>query len=98
MTEKHEKLLLDLEFRIHQLMYLCDSLKNDNLRLKEELEMKLREIEFANSSLEQLNLKYNNLESANALIGQDTESVEKTKNRLYNLVQEVEKCISLLRV
>ncbi|SHF20261.1 hypothetical protein [Dysgonomonas macrotermitis] len=98
MTEKHEKLLADLEFRLHQLMYLCDSLKSENQNLKAQLEEKNSEIIRVNTELEQLSQKYNNLTFANTLSGSDMEGIEMAKNRLTKLVQEVDKCIALLKI
>lgn len=98
MTEKHEKLLSALEFRMRQLMYLCDSLKEENEKIKELLDKKENEILRANSEIEQLNSKLNNLKIANTLVGRDSDSVETTKRRLSKLVQDVEKCISLLKI
>lgn len=98
MTEKHEKLLSDLEFRMRQLMYLCDSLKEENQELKLRLEEKNEEILFLKTDMEQLNLKYNNLKFAQTLTGRNTEDIEMTKKRLSKLVQDVDKCISLLKI
>lgn len=98
MTEKHEKLLSDLEFRMRQLMYLCDSLKEESQELKLRLEEKDREILNMKTDMEQLNLKYKNLKFANALTGKNADDVEMTKKRLSKLVQDVEKCISLLKI
>lgn len=98
MANKHEKLLSELEFRMRQLMYLCDSLKEENNQLKIRLKDKEEEVMRANADLEELNSKFNNLKIANALSGTDTESVEKTKKRLSKLVHDIEKCISLLKI
>lgn len=99
MADKHEKLLSELEFRLHQLMYLCDSLKEENLDLKNQLEEKRLETELVNAKLEELNSKYNNLKFANTITsGDDSESVEKAKKRLLKLVQDVDKCIALLKI
>lgn len=98
MADKHEKLLSDLEFRMHQLMYLCDTLKDDNLLLKKEVQKKDSEIEVLNAKLNQLDSKYNNLKFAQTItLGTDTESVESAKRRLLKLVQDVDKCIILLK-
>lgn len=98
MADKHENLLLGLELRMRQLMYLCDSLKEENQELRAQLEEKQKELGDANSEMEQLNLKLNNLKFANTLAGADSEGVEKTKKRLAKLVQDVDKCISLLKI
>jgi len=98
MTEKHEKLLSELEFRMRQLIYLCDSLKEENQELKLRLEEKNQEVLNVRTDMEQLNLKYNNLKFAQTLTGKNAEDVETTKKRLSKLVQDVEKCISLLKI
>ncbi len=98
MTEKHEKLLADLELRLRQLMYLCDSLKTENQSLKVQLEAKDSDISRVNSELEELNQKYNNLMFANTITGTEGKSVEDAKDRLNKLVQEVDKCITLLKI
>lgn len=98
MTEKHEKLLADLDFRLQQLMYLCDSLKEENQNLKIKLNEKESEVENAKAGLEELSRKYSNLKFANTMTGADNESVEKAKFRLSKLVQEVDKCIALLKI
>ena len=98
MAEKHEKLLSELEFRLRQLMYLCDSLKEENQDLRVQLEEKDGEVNRINTQLEQLNLKYNNLKFAKTLPGTDQEGVDKAKKRLLKLVQDVDKCIALLKI
>ncbi len=98
MAEKQEKLLSELEFRLRQLMYLCDSLKEENRGLRSQLEDRNGEINRINTQLEQLNLKYNNLKFAKTLIGTDQEGVDKAKQRLLKLVQDVDKCIALLKI
>lgn len=98
MAEKHEKLLSELEFRLRQLMYLCDSLKEENRDLRLQLEDKNGEINRVNIQLEQLNLKHNNLKFAKTLTGSDQEGVEIAKKRLLKLVQDVDKCIALLKM
>lgn len=98
MAEKHEKLLADLELRLHQLMYLCDSLKAENQSLKAQLEAKDGVINRVNLAFEELNQKYNNLMFANTITGAGSESVEDAKIRLNKLVQEVDKCIALLKI
>lgn len=98
MAEKHEKLLSELEFRLRQLMYLCDSLKEENQSLRAQLEEKDGEVNRINTQLEQLNLKYNNLKFAKTLTGADQAGVDKAKKRLLKLVQDVDKCIALLKI
>ena len=44
MAEGHDKLLVDLEVRIKQVMFLCDSLKDENNRLKSEIRSRQKQI------------------------------------------------------
>jgi predicted nuclease with TOPRIM domain len=97
MADKREKWILELEAGMRQLMRLCDSLKDENRDLRTKLEEKEAEITRANAEIGQLNAEITNLVSAGALVGVDAENVEKTKKRLSKLVQDVEKCISLLK-
>lgn len=99
MMQKHEKLLADLEFKINQLIYVCDTLREENLSLKALLEEKDLQIELVNAKLSQLNDKYQNLKVANSLLAQgDGNTVEETKAKLAKLIQDVEKCITLLKI
>ncbi|NDW10754.1 hypothetical protein [Dysgonomonas sp. 520] len=97
MTDKQEKLLHDLELRMRQLMLLCDSLRDDNLLLKEDIEKKNVQIASLSSELVDMQAKYENLKVSKALISDSNGDKEKAKVRLSKLVQEVDKCISLLK-
>ena len=61
MTDEKNKLLVDLEIRIKQVMFLCDSLKEENERLKTELQSKQTLIDETTKDLEQLKVRYNAL-------------------------------------
>ncbi len=99
MTHRQEKLLADLEFRINQLIYLCDSLKEENLSLKVLVDEKNLEIELANAKLAQLEQKYNNLKVAQAMVsGREDDKIDLARARLNKLIQDVDKCITLLKV
>lgn len=99
MRQKHEQLFADLEFRINQLMYMCDSLKEENLSLKSLLDEKNLEIELLNAKLNQLDKKNESLKIANAMISNDdSDRVEAAKDRLVKLIQNVDKCITLLKI
>lgn len=99
MTHRQEKLLADLEFRINQLIYLCDSLKEENLSLKALVDEKNLEIELANAKLAQLDQKYNNLKVAQAMVaGREDDKIDLARARLNKLIQDVDKCITLLKV
>lgn len=99
MRQKHEKLFADLEFRINQLMYMCNSLREENLSLRGFLDEKNLEIELLNAKLSQLDKKNNNLKVANAMIATNGDSdLDAAKDKLVKLIQNVDKCITLLKI
>ena len=99
MRQKHEELFADLEFRINQLMYMCDSLKEENLSFKSLLDEKDLEIELLNAKLSQLDKINNSLKVANAMIAtNDDNHIEAAKEKLVKLIQNVDKCITLIKI
>lgn len=97
MTEKDKKLLDELNVRIKQLMYLCDSLKQENSILKQQVLQKNTEVEALDSEMEQLKSEYDNLRFAKSFLGEEEGELSVAKERLSKLVQDVEKCIVLLK-
>jgi len=97
MTEKDKKLLGELNVRIKQLMYLCDSLKEENTRLKKQITEQNTEVDALSSEVERLKIQYDNLRFAKSFLGQDKNELLAAKKRLSKLVQDVEKCIVLLK-
>ena len=96
MTDNNNKLLVDLEVRIKQVLFLCDSLKDENSILKSEVESKQLQIDSAVSDLERLKTRYDGLKTARTITAASVD-VETAKLKLSKLVREVDKCINLLR-
>jgi FtsZ-binding cell division protein ZapB len=96
MAEYQDKLLIDLEVRIKQVMLLCDSLKDENTRLKAEVQSKQQEIDSLNIELKQLKTKYDNLKFARTITAASV-NVDEARAKLSKLVREVDKCINLLK-
>jgi len=96
MAEYQDKLLIDLEVHIKQLMLLCDSLKDENVRLKAEIQSKQQEIDSLNIELKQLKTKYDNLKLARTITAASV-NVDDAGVKLSKLVREVDKCINLLK-
>lgn len=96
MTDEQNRLLVDFEVRVKQLMLRCDNLKAENMRLKEEMSQKNADITLANQLLEELKTRYDNLKIARTVTAASVD-VETAKNRLSGLVREVDKCIHLLQ-
>ena len=95
MTDEKKKLLADLEFRVRQVMYLCDSLREENNRLKSDMTTKQKQIAEATEQLNLLRTKYDSLKTARTITAASVD-VEVAKNKLSKLVREVDKCINLL--
>lgn len=98
MAEKQDKLLADLELRMRQLMFLCDSLKAQNAALKDEVQRKDKTIKSLNDDLQQLKTQYDNLKFVKAFSSGSNEEVQNAKKRLSKLVKDVDKCIALLKI
>ncbi len=97
MTEDQTKLLVNLEVRVKQVLLLCDKLKQENSQLRNELAIKNDEITSVNNELDLLNKKYDNLKVARTITAASVD-VSTAKIKLSELVREVDKCISLLKV
>ena len=95
MTKEQSKLLNNYESRVHQLMRVCDGLKEDNSGLKCQIEgfkQLQKELEEANRIIK---VKYDNLKMAR-IISTKQGDLKGAKSRLSKLVKEVDKCIALL--
>lgn len=96
MSDEHNKLLVDLEVRIKQVMFLCDSLKEENARLKREMQTRQSQLDETVKDLEQLKARYDGLKIARTITAASVD-VEAAKLKLSKLVREVDKCINLLK-
>ena len=96
MTENRDKLLLDLEVRVKQVLLLCDKLKQENIRLKDEHVLKDSKIESLKEELSQMNQRYDSLKMARTITAASVD-VDAAKQKLSKLVREVDKCIGLLK-
>ncbi|MDR0864856.1 MAG: hypothetical protein LBO74_07990 [Candidatus Symbiothrix sp.] len=95
MTEEQSKLLSVFTTRVHQLMLLCDDLKNENNDLNQQLytlKTAYKELEEENKTIK---VKYDNLKMAR-IISVKQDDFKGAKSRLSQLVKEVDKCIALL--
>ncbi len=97
MNENDEKLLAEFEIRMRQLMYLCDSLKDENLHLRQELEQKDAVMRELTLEFEELKGKYDNLKFVKSFSSEDKNDTLQAKKRLSKLVRDVDKCIAMLK-
>lgn len=96
MTENRDKLLSNLDVRVKQVLLLCDKLKQENDRLKNEHALQDEKIERLKEELNQMNQRYDSLKMARTITAA-TVDVESAKLKLSKLVREVDKCIGLLK-
>ncbi len=97
MTDDKKKLLNDLEFRVRQVMYLCDTLREDNVRLNAELSSTKEQLAEKKEQLDQLKEKYDSLKVARTITAASVD-VNVARDKLSKLVREVDKCINLLSI
>ena len=97
MMSKDERLLADLEVRMRQLMYYCDSLKEENARLMKEIEQREDAVFSLTEQMDKLKLDYSNLKFAKSFSSENVEERDEAKRRLSKLVRDVDKCISILK-
>lgn len=88
-------MLAVFEARVRQLMFLCDTQKQEIAGLKDVLIRKEAELQQAAQQFEELNAKYNNLMVARIISVKEGE-VKGARQRLLKLVREVDRCIALL--
>jgi len=96
MSDENNKLLVDLEVRIKQVLFLCDSLKEENVRLKKEIQSRQNQLDETVKDLQQLKTRYDGLKIARTITAASVD-VEVAKLKLSKLVREVDKCINLLK-
>ena len=97
MTDDKKKLLNDLEFRVRQVMFLCDTLREDNALLRTQLDSTSDQLKVKVEQLDQLTKKYDSLKVARTITAASVD-VDVAKEKLSNLVREVDKCINLLNI
>lgn len=95
MTEDKKRLLTDLEFRVRQMMFLCDTLKEENKRLKLDLETQRQQLSRTMEEFGRMKAKYDSLKTARTITAASVD-VKVARTKLAELVRDVDKCINLL--
>ncbi|MDR3220081.1 MAG: hypothetical protein LBU22_14110 [Dysgonamonadaceae bacterium] len=95
MTEDQLKIAANFEARVRQLIFLCDSLRAENVELKSRLALQKASNDSLTEKIRQLNKKYDTLKMARIISG-GRDDLEDAKDRISKLVREVNKCIALL--
>lgn len=78
-------------------MYLCDTLKEENALLKQQLIQRNVTIESLTSEVEELKAKYDNLKFVKSFSSENKDDRLQAKKRLSKLVRDVDKCIAMLK-
>lgn len=90
-----DSLLRKFETRVRQLILAYSALKERNLELKKDLQVKDTEIEKLNARILELESQCKSLKMAKS-IGGDTTDVAATKAQLNKMIRDINRCIELL--
>ena len=97
MTEEQLKIIQNFEIRVHQLLLLCNNLREEKANLHSQLAEQKSINDMLNEKNSYLQLKYDNQKIAQTISG-NRNDIKVTKDRLSKLVREVDKCITLLKI
>ncbi|MGE4586959.1 MAG: hypothetical protein AB7D05_06415 [Mangrovibacterium sp.] len=97
MTEQDQILLADFKARLRLLFRRHDQLKNEKKTLATRVEELGKELELLRNKHIELLGKYENIKIARALAGSE-EGRELAKERINNIVREIDRCIAQLNV
>jgi hypothetical protein len=95
MTEDQAKLLYAFEDQVRKLISICNQLKLQNSELELRLAGLQKSYEGLNEENKTMRVKYENLKTAR-IISVKQDDFKGAKNRLSDLVKEVDRCIALL--
>lgn len=97
MTNKYEELIHAFEAKLRKLITEYKSLKDQNSRLKEELERKQSDLMHAHQEVLELRKSYDHLQIAKNMTGSGSiEERNESKLRINKMVREIDKCLALL--
>lgn len=95
MTADERKQMKDFEVSAHQVLALCQRLKDERESLRQSLQKTQNELGELNLQLEQTRQNYTNLKTARMLELSDSD-VRNARQRITHLVREVNKCIRMI--
>ncbi|MDD2799610.1 MAG: hypothetical protein PHV20_13545 [Bacteroidales bacterium] len=95
MAEVQNNHISNFESRVRQLMQLCETLKEENTKMRGVLYSKESDIQQYEATMKELSTRYENLKLAQG-ISLSEEERRNAKNRYTKLVREIDKCIALL--
>ena len=95
MSNKNEGNVNDLENQVIILLEKYKKLKDENQKLKQDLDESQQELSAANLKIVELNANYNRLKLAKAY-GWDEKSKRQADAKILQLVRDIDKCLGLL--
>ncbi|MFT5216378.1 MAG: chromosome segregation ATPase [Glaciecola sp.] len=90
-----ESIVDSLENRISKVLHKLEALKQNNAKLKEEIEATQEKMIQQEAVIGSWEEKYESLKFANSILGSD-ESKRETKLKINTLIREIDHCISQL--
>jgi chromosome segregation ATPase len=90
-----ESIVDSLENRIRKVLHKLEALKQNNAKLKEEIEATQEKMIQQEAVIGSWEEKYESLKFANSILGSD-ESKRETKLKINTLIREIDHCISQL--
>lgn len=90
-----ESIVDSLENRISKVLHKLEVLKQNNAKLKEELDTTQQKMIQQDALISSWEEKYESLKFANSILGSD-ESKRETKLKINTLIREIDYCISQL--
>lgn len=95
MTNQHDELIKAFEAKLHSLVSEYESLKSQNISLREELDRKHNELMHAHKDILEIQKNYDQLRLARYLTVSSKEQ-KISKQYINKLVREIDKCLALL--
>jgi predicted RNase H-like nuclease (RuvC/YqgF family) len=90
-----EKILVDFQTRVRQLILQFKQLKQENQQLQQQMQEQAQTIEELKARLTQADNDYNSLKMARMLEITDG-NLDEAKERLSRMIRQVNKCIAIL--
>ena len=94
--ENIKKILKEIEQKIIKIIQINQNLTKENLILKEENNNLIKQLNEQNIKIKQLNETINNLKISKFLELAGKNNKKEIKNKISELVREIDKCITLL--
>ena len=95
MTERETIILKELKGKLDKLIDIYLKVKNENVRLVEDLSSMKENMRMLTLKNEELGRKYENMKFAKSLVGVDEDS-RNAKIKINKIVREIDQCIAML--